>query len=343
MHRRTVLSGIVASLPFFSGCSKQLTGISFGLETYTNKKYGYSIKYPGAWGINENPSVTGEQPESDVTIESVDRQDYIGSESVTLTNVPSWMTLDRSVTSYVRSVRDVDDADVDTFKILDQRSFTLPSGQSATIIDTTMETPRLGPSHGKHCFAIADGTVYHIRVLFSEKYYKDDKKKATTIVESFTIKSVPGSIDVSQLNTYTNEKYGYSVKYPSGLTINDTDPSGVIFEDQQSEFVVGMATSTWDAHGQTVDALISEDVQKMKNDEDNGPVVLLEQRSFTLPSEQSATIIYAKVENISVFHVKACYAIVDGTAYRVRVLIHEDGYIASRQAATTIVESLTIE
>lgn len=152
-------------------------------------------------------------------------------------------------------------------------------------------------------------------------------------------------IDPSQLETYSNSTYGYTVKYPADWSVDESDPAVVGIEPPEGVAHMDVSIEEEMPQGMSLDALIETINGNLSEALDSYTV--LSQQEVTLPSGQAAKIVDAQIREASFgnydFHGKYCFTLINEAAYMVQTLVLEQNYASVEQALTAIVTSLTIE
>lgn len=152
------------------------------------------------------------------------------------------------------------------------------------------------------------------------------------------------SLDLSNLTTYTNDRYSYTIKYPADWKIDDSSPSSVTFTSPRAnlsvktiEDIPGSATLE-----QITKQLLNGTRQSIQ--EKDGSVTILNQQKQTLPNGHLGIVIDLRTTVPSgKFRQKITLTSVNGTAYIAHITFRAGDYTTTvEQTAETIVMSVTI-
>lgn len=261
MNRRCLLSGLAGSALFLSGCNdfidsngtdtpstasptanesetatdspsteSTLTDRNWRFETYTNRDYGYRVQYPSTWSVEEA---------------STETRFYVDDTTATfearIKSPPdSETTLDEIVEVALSSTRSrMDDAEV-----LDDQDVTLESGEPAHVVQFRYDNPNDGGGmlRTTYLVTVSNGLVYELEfVTESTEYTETERELAAAVIGSYALtgqqpdREQPteteeneenggdDALDLSSLDTYTNDGYGYSIDYPVHWSVDEND------------------------------------------------------------------------------------------------------------------------
>lgn len=179
MNRRHFIHSLLPSLPLLAGCNAQFW-VNPPTEEYgtlTMSEQRYSVKYPSGWEVNtDKPEHVKIAPqESGVPYMGINKNDLSAPKR----------TLEEIIPVFKQRV-----SNQLGYKIVGERSTSLPSGESAMVFDAQFSDPEISDSdlHVTYCLVVANESLYLVTYFASERDYKSSKKEINTVVTSLTIK-----------------------------------------------------------------------------------------------------------------------------------------------------------
>lgn len=146
---------------------------------------------------------------------------------------------------------------------------------------------------------------------------------------------------ITELTTYTNSQYDYSVQYPAEAQYEENDTL-TIFSIEGQPFFQSVLILTYDSSPSMERAI---DIHLAIQRENQNNLQIIDQRSVTLSSARYGTILdttYSLDE--STIQSKSLIVPVETTVYEVRVVTTQDRFTNEFNiAANAIVESLTVD
>lgn len=152
-------------------------------------------------------------------------------------------------------------------------------------------------------------------------------------------------IDPSQLETYSSESYPYSIGYPAGWTVDASNPTDVRIEPSTG-FALEQIIATEGVSGVTVDTFVSRLVEVFKQQFNTYRVT--NRQNVTLPNGNPGVVLDVTIADPAFPGVtirgKYLFAVVDGTAYIVQLLVANNSYTPEvEQGLTAILNSFTVQ
>jgi hypothetical protein len=309
------------------------------LATYTNEVYGYRVKYPANWAVyDDNPQIV-----------NILSSETFGQLRLTVVETQRQYTLDEVVDISLQSAR----TRTSGLTVLDQHGITLSDGQRGHVLDLVYDNPNdpAGQYRTKFFITVRGTTAYQVEFGFLKSDYTTAVDRlATQIIESFTLTSqgvappTATETDLSQLTTYTNEVYGYQVKYPATWTVYDSDPRdvGILSVRGSGQLRVSVIELP---RQYTLDEFIDLAIRNTRSN--MYELTVLSQQDITLSNGQPAHVIDWTYDNPSegagLLRSKYLATIEDMTAYQIEFAILQSKYTdAIDQTATQIIESFTL-
>lgn len=145
------------------------------LQTYTNDKYSYSIKYPAGWPKSET-----QRSSKAGTVAFISGGGFMLVQAIPNTSVSS---VDTFVKVFLQSFEE----SFQKFKSTGKQAVTLPNGNSATVVNVLAQEQTTS-LRGKALFTLVDQTIYDVMILVPEQFYTSNvEQRLMDIVTSLTI------------------------------------------------------------------------------------------------------------------------------------------------------------
>jgi hypothetical protein len=148
------------------------------LETYTNQKHSYSVKYPAEWIPTDVEETSSFQ--SITMLADPSRSGFMMIQTVS--DIPSAVSLDQVATKYTKLIN----RKFDISQNASEQSITLTNGHSAKLIESTIDTSS-EPTRVKYCLTVINGTFYAVYMFIRQSVYMwAIDRRTTKIVTSLT-------------------------------------------------------------------------------------------------------------------------------------------------------------
>jgi len=198
------------------------------LATYTSVTGSYSIEFPGDWEVY--PDTRSER----TLFAPIERNGQLG---VTVTETGR----EYSLKELTEVVNETSFDEMEAVEELGRRDVVLPSGQRATLIDSTYDNPNDGGGqlHSKYLFVPVGTVVYEVElVVANEDYDSGLDSVGNTIVESFTVGSTASETTVAATTTATETATATTTDTPTPApttTADTTEAGGSSSGDTEAE------------------------------------------------------------------------------------------------------------
>jgi hypothetical protein len=154
-------------------------------------------------------------------------------------------------------------------------------------------------------------------------------------------------IDLSDRETYTSDSYSYTIEYPTGWSVTETDPTSVSFIAPSSPASLGVFVSEDAPSSATLDKATAMFLRGYKQSaaQDNGQVETLNRQQVTLSNGNRAVVLEIQATVASGVSVRQnlIITLVNNTLYAAAMTIPESAYTSTvDQETTEILTSLTI-
>ncbi|OGD57328.1 hypothetical protein A2V71_00715 [Candidatus Berkelbacteria bacterium RBG_13_40_8] len=259
-------------------------------QTYKNTIYGYSLKYPEGWEVDEKDV-------ADVKFSKKPKDATLASDQKILFEVKSASTGKGTKTAdWVKD--ELKDTPYSAAESL------LGGKEAITITQTSDQTQEV--------FLIADDTKY--RLLQAEGTKEDFGKivKTFKLIARETTKTTNTTTSTDILSqTYTNENYGYSVKYPGEWVAKDMNATKEEHVLDQIGFQPTAASDTIAFSVKVTDRTVDNEVTLYKAGLDTAKLTAEIDASLGGYSGKKITSIKGSVETAAIFLQKGgdCYII----------------------------------
>jgi len=179
-------------------------------QTYTNGDYGYSIKYPSDYSFTESDSndhwihLTSLVPEDEISTPLEGTVKGINTVSINIHTANDENEYSREQYYWAK----------DGFQDASTRGYNEKSNKEINGLLFTSFVEASGMDDVNSYFYVYDNHVIQIR----DSILRDDHTRNESLINTFQF--LP---DTSGWQTYTNEEYGYTIKYPNSYRIEEGD------------------------------------------------------------------------------------------------------------------------
>lgn len=154
------------------------------------------------------------------------------------------------------------------------------------------------------------------------------------------------NIDLSDHETYTNDTYSYTIEYPAGWSVTDTDPTSVSFTSQNVPASMQVSLTEDAPSSATLDKIIAKFLSGYKQSakQNNASVKIQNRQQMTLPNGNRAVIFDTQITmDAADVRQTFLFTLVDSTVYMAAITIPEAAYTSTvGKESKEILTSLTI-